>query len=239
MTIRTPDQRVRVFVSSTLGELAAERRAVSRAISALRLTPVMFEAGARPHPPREVYQAYLAQSDVFIGLYWQRYGQVNADMDVSGLEEEFRLSAAQGLPRLLYVKEPAPHREPGLAELVGHIRNEAAYRRFQTPTELGRLVRDDLAALLSERFAARPSASATSPPAASHRLPADTTSLVGRQQTVDEVVGLLGRPEVRLVTLTGAGGVGKTRLAVAVGEHLRNRFEAGVAFVSLDRATRP
>ena len=53
--IRTPDQRLRVFVSSTLGELAAERRAVARAISALRLTPVMFELGARPTraaPPR-------------------------------------------------------------------------------------------------------------------------------------------------------------------------------------------
>ena len=40
--IRTPDQRLRVFVSSALGELADERRAVSRAISARRLTPVMF-----------------------------------------------------------------------------------------------------------------------------------------------------------------------------------------------------
>ena len=39
---------MRVFVSSTLGELAEERRAVARAISALRLTPVMFELGARP-----------------------------------------------------------------------------------------------------------------------------------------------------------------------------------------------
>jgi hypothetical protein len=46
MVIRTPDQRLRVFVSSTPGELAAERRAVARAISALRLTPVMFEAGS-------------------------------------------------------------------------------------------------------------------------------------------------------------------------------------------------
>jgi hypothetical protein len=73
--IRTPDRRLRVFVSSTLGELAEERRAVSRAISALRLSPVMFELGARPYPPREVYQQYLAQSDVFIGLYWQRYGR--------------------------------------------------------------------------------------------------------------------------------------------------------------------
>jgi hypothetical protein len=45
--IRTPDQRLRVFVSSTLDELADERRSVRRAISALRLMPVMFEQGAR------------------------------------------------------------------------------------------------------------------------------------------------------------------------------------------------
>jgi Domain of unknown function (DUF4062) len=65
--IRTPDRRLRVFVSSTLGELAEERRSVGRAVSALRLTPVMLEAGARPYPPAEVYRAYLAQADVFIG----------------------------------------------------------------------------------------------------------------------------------------------------------------------------
>jgi len=80
-------------VSSSLGELAEERRAVSRAVSALRLTPVMFELGARPYPPREVYQQYLAQSDVFIGLYWERYGQLAPGAQVSGLEEEFELSA--------------------------------------------------------------------------------------------------------------------------------------------------
>jgi hypothetical protein len=66
--IRTPDQRLRVFVSSTLAELAEERAAVARAISALRLTPVLFELGAQSHPPRELYRAYLAQSDIFIGL---------------------------------------------------------------------------------------------------------------------------------------------------------------------------
>src|SRR5262245_16046532 len=81
--IRTPDQRLRVFVSSTLAELADEREAVSRAISALRLTPVMFELGARPHPPRDLYQAYLAQSDVFIGLYWQSYGRIAAGQEIS------------------------------------------------------------------------------------------------------------------------------------------------------------
>ena len=152
--IRTPDRRLRVFVSSGLGELADERRAVSRAISALRLTPVMFEQGARPHPPREVYRAYLAHSEVFVGLYWQRYGQAPPGADVSGLEEEFDLSA--GLPKLLYVKEPAPGRDPRLARLLDRIRQQASvsYRTFSVSAELGRLVRDDLATLPSERFAA-------------------------------------------------------------------------------------
>jgi Domain of unknown function (DUF4062) len=84
LVIRTPDQRVRVFVSSKLSELAAERQAVRDAVTRLRLVPVMFELGARPHPPRNVYQAYLAQSQVFVGVYWQSYGWVAPGEQVSG-----------------------------------------------------------------------------------------------------------------------------------------------------------
>ncbi|HEV2932870.1 MAG TPA: DUF4062 domain-containing protein, partial [Streptosporangiaceae bacterium] len=234
--IRTPDQRLRVFVSSTLGELAGERLAVSRAISALRLTPVLFELGARPHPPQDLYRAYLAQSDVFIGLYWQRYGQAGPGMQVSGLEEEFDLS--RRLPRLLYVKAPAPDREPRLADLLARIRQQASYRTFRTPAELGRLVRDDLALLLSERFTARSRAPA--PGSRGPRpLPVSTTTLVGREQAVGEVADMLTTPGVRLVTLTGPGGIGKTRLAVAAGERLRDRFDAGVVFVPLAEVTDP
>ena len=214
---------------------------MSRAISALRLTPVMFELGARPYPPREVYQQYLAQSDVFIGLYWQRYGQPAPGMQVSGLEEEFQLSGE--LPRLLYVKAPAPDRESGLADLLARIQREASasYRHFRTPAELGRLVRDDLAVLLSDRFAASPAAAAPALSGArgSRPLPASTTSLLGRERAIDEVAGLVECPGVRLVMLTGPGGVGKTRLAVAVGERLRDRFSAGVVFVPLEAVTDP
>ena len=55
-SIRTPDQRIRVFLSSTLRELEPEREAARAAIESLRLAPVMFELGARPHPPRSLYR---------------------------------------------------------------------------------------------------------------------------------------------------------------------------------------
>jgi predicted ATPase len=237
MVIRTPDRRLRVFVSSTLGELADERRAVSRAISAQRLTPVMFEAGARPYPPAEVYRAYLAQADVFVGVYWQRYGQLVPGAQVSGLEEEFDLSAR--LPRLLYVKAPAPDREPRLADLLARIKEEssASYRYFRTPAELGQLVRDDLAVLLSDRFTAggAPVERARSP----RPLPVSSTSLLGRERAVGEVATQIEQSGARLVTLTGPGGVGKTRLALAVGLRLHDRFSAGTVFVPLDAITEP
>ena len=111
--IRTPDQRVRVFVSSTLKELAAERIAVRAAITGLHLTPVMFELGARPHAPRELYRAYLAQSEVFVGIYWQQYGWVAPGEKVSGLEDEYLLSGDK--PQLIYVKAAAD-RQPRLTD---------------------------------------------------------------------------------------------------------------------------
>ena len=144
-----------MFVSSTLAELADERAAVARAITSLRLTPVMFELGARPHPPQELYRAYLAQSDIFVGLYWQRYGWIGPGMDISGLEDELRLSGAR-CRGCLYMKTPAPDQEPRLAAMIADIQSDAtaSYRSFRTPRELGRLVRDDLATMLSERFSA-------------------------------------------------------------------------------------
>jgi hypothetical protein len=67
--ILTPDQRVRVFISSTLEELAEERAVALRAIRRLHLVPVWFESGARPHPPQSTYRTYLEQSQIFVGIY--------------------------------------------------------------------------------------------------------------------------------------------------------------------------
>ena len=154
--IRTPDRRLRVFISSTLGELADERQAARAAVEQLRLTPIMFELGARPHPPRALYRSYLAQSDVFVGIYWQRYGWVAPDMAISGLEDEFLLS--KGMPRLVYVKRPAPEMEPRLAEMLGRLEGEdsVSYKPFDDVTDLRDLLLDDLAVLLTERFDAMP-----------------------------------------------------------------------------------
>src|SRR5215471_11733047 len=151
--ILTPDQRVRVFISSTLGELAGERAAARRAIRRLHLVPVWYESGARPHPPRSMYRAYLDQSQVFVGIYWQRYGWVATGMEISGLEDEFRL--ATGKPLLLYLKRPAPDQEPRLAAMIEAIRaaGTVSYRAFATTRELERLLADDLAVVLSEHFA--------------------------------------------------------------------------------------
>src|SRR5215469_11865675 len=235
--IRTPDQRVRVFVSSTLQELEAERQAVRDAVTSLRLVPVMFELGARPHPPGQVYRAYLAQSQVFVGVYWESYGWVAPGEQVSGLEEEYRL--AVDLPRLIYVKSPAPEREPELARMLARIRDDAdvSYQHFSDPGQLRSLVENDLAVLLSERFeAAQPRADGGARPRGAPlagALPAPTTQLVGRDRDAAAVRDLVVRQGVRLVTLTGPGGVGKSRLAVEVAGRLGPGFVDGVRFADL------
>ncbi len=230
----TPDRRVRVFISSTLQELATERKAARDAVTRLRLTPVMFELGARPHPPRELYRAYLAQSDVFVGIYWRRYGWVAPGEPVSGLEDEYLLSGDR--PKLIYVKT-ADEREPRLDVLLSRVRadDRAAYKPFDRAEELTDLLADDLAVLLTERFAAPAGLSAgPSPGLRAGHLPVPPTGLIGRDPEVAVVTDLLARPGVRLLSVVGPGGIGKTRLAleVAARQSASGTYD-GVWFVDL------
>ena len=239
--IRTPDQRLRVFVSSTLKELESERRAARAAIERLRLAPVMFELGARPHPPRQLYRAYLEQSDVFVGIYWQQYGWIAPDETISGLEDEYRL-APPDMPKLIYVKQPA-ERDERLGGLMARIRDDdtASYQSFSTADELGELVEADLATLLAERFDASRTMTAASASddargaeaAVTGRIPVPYTEAVGREQELATLLAWLGDDHRRLVTLVGPGGIGKSRLAIEVARNVGDRFDRAT-FVALE-----
>ena len=69
-------------------------------------------------------------------------------------------------------------------------------------------------------------------------LPAYPSELVGRDDDLDDVVATIGPRGARLVTLTGPGGTGKTRLAVTVARALQDRFPQGVFFVPLHTVNR-
>lgn len=77
------------------------------------------------------------------------------------------------------------------------------------------------------------------PPLVTPSLPLPPTSFVGREAEIDAVQALLGRADLRLLTLAGPGGVGKTRLALQIATRAGAAFADGVAFVALAAARTP
>lgn len=153
MTSLTVD-RLRVFVSSTIEECAAERAAVRDAILSINHEPVLFEdIGARPHPPRELYRARLEISHIFIGIYRESYGWVAPGMRVSGIEDEFRLAVNLALDRLVYIFQTAPARDPKLQVLIDVAKNSGITVKYYSDAQaLKDQVRNDLTAVVSNRF---------------------------------------------------------------------------------------
>lgn len=244
--IKTPDQRVRVFISSTINELADERLAAREAIENLRLIPVFFEAGARPHPPRDLYSAYLEQSHIFVGIYWSSYGWVAPGADISGLEDEYRLCGNKK-PKLIYVKN-SDKRQPELDALLQDIQNSdtACYQKFNTADELRTLLANDLSVLMSEIFETalftqenkqNQKLDLDTTPVKKIILPAKRTEIVGREKDIENAVALLHSNKTHFLNILGAGGTGKTTLAIHLAHLLSNDFKDGVFFVPLAPVT--
>ena len=150
--------RLRVFVSSTIKECAAERSRAREVIRLLNHEPVLFEdVGARPHPPPPVYRARLDISHIFVAIYRESYGWIAPDMDVSGIEDEFGLATARGMDRLVYVYQTPAFRDPKLQDLIDLAKNSGVVvARYTDAAHLADRLRNDLTATISGRFVDRP-----------------------------------------------------------------------------------
>src|SRR5579872_1977219 len=87
--------KLKIFVSSRIGECKAERQIIRKVVGELNHLPVSFEhIGARPISPRRLYQTRLHDSQSMVAVYRDGYGYVDTigGMHISGLEDEYHLA---------------------------------------------------------------------------------------------------------------------------------------------------
>lgn len=167
---------------------------------------------------------------------------------LGALESMADASSAREAVRLLRrAVETDPYRETLQQKLLTRLAEsgdsagvKSAYRRFQEllHRELNAAPAEETTRLYRRLTAEQQSISAGPelPPVPRHRLPVPSTTLVGREEEIEEVCTLLAT--ARLVSILGPGGSGKTRLAIAVGaRHLTMR--SGVWFVDLSSESEP
>ena len=109
--------------------------------------------------------------------------------------------------------------------IVERCLSKESKQRYTTTRELARdlaAVRDHLGDVPGRFADTRPS-----------NLPVQRTAFVAREHEESTLTQLLSRPDVRMATLTGPGGIGKTRLALQVAEKIADQFPGGVCFVAL------
>jgi predicted ATPase/DNA-binding CsgD family transcriptional regulator len=141
----------------------------------------------------------------------------------------------------LSLRERHPEIPPALEQVVFKGLSKEATQRYVDVLSFATAFEDASHAVTSPRMLTV--LPVTSPPAANsyqddlrisfRNIPVPLTPLIGRERELQAARDLLMRPDVRLVTLTGAGGIGKTHLALSLGNELMETFADGVCFVSL------
>jgi tetratricopeptide (TPR) repeat protein len=223
-------EKIRVFVSSTIGECAEERKLADKALQSLNHEPFLFEAaGARPYPPRDLYLAKLDQADIFVAIYKNSYGWIADGESISGLEDEYRHAMARGMPCLVYIHAEDGSRDPRLSAIVTEIQTQSriTYSRYSAPANLYERIRDDVESVVAQRFAR------TEQLEAAIRWDADAevsailrngNKLVPRPAIAQQVLSLLDSD--RIVQVKGESGGGKTTLLASIAK------DHGIPFVS-------
>jgi predicted ATPase/transcriptional regulator with XRE-family HTH domain len=132
---------------------------------------------------------------------------------------------------------PAPRRRAG--QPLPSLRSPATPDGASRPTRISAARSGRVTP--SPPGSARPhsGASATAAAASSSDLPAEPNPLIGREADLAAARALLLGPTVRLVTLAGPGGTGKTRLAIRLAEEVRREFAAGICYVPLASLAEP
>lgn len=143
-----------------------------------------------------------------------------------------RLREASGMTQEVLAERAGLSRDAVSALERGHRRRPHPDTVRSLATALG-LAEDDAAGLRALLPQRAPSWQPAGPEGQSFRPPPALTRLVGRQRELAELRQLLTGESVRLVTIVGPGGVGKTRLAVDIAADLAPTFAAGSAFVPL------
>jgi predicted ATPase/DNA-binding SARP family transcriptional activator len=169
--------------------------------------------------------AHLTAFSVRHGAYQQAQHTAWRQMDLDPWED----AAAQQLMHVLWQG----------GQRAAALQHYARYRQA-LENELGVEPSAETTALFERiRAAAMPPPPHDSPAPSVHTLPAQTTRFIGREAEQAQLADLLQEPIYRLITLSGAGGIGKTRLALQVVADLEDDFADGVCFVALASVTDP
>src|SRR5262245_292910 len=154
-------------------------------------------------------------------------------------------SARQGCPMSTQDREHLQDLRQRHQRRLRELERQAATFGASTPPEVRVEIEDiqseiaRIDAALARSRAADEASQPTLPRPARHNLPAQMTTLIGREHEAALVCALLRRPDVRLVTLTGPGGAGKTRLGLQIATALFDDFPDGVFFVALAPIAEP
>lgn len=144
----------RVFVSSLITDMPAERSAARTAIETVGATPVMFEdLGPQDVSAEQAYLAGVRSSDVYVGMWGTRYG-VRMPDGYSATHAEFLEAERNGLRLCLFVHgEASGDMDGAQRDLIQGARNLYTTSSWSDPTDLGQRVRRRLEELAAEELA--------------------------------------------------------------------------------------